>query len=212
MFDRLFSRRRALVLGGAAAFASLPALGAPSRPNPMPEELRKALERDSAMPVLGNPDGDITLTEFTDYNCSYCRKMMRVVGQLIQQDPKLRVVMRDVAVFGEGSDYAARAGLAAAAQGRYWPYHREMMSLRGRADKSTVLRAARAAGLDVARMEREMANDTVRAAVGRSMSLLDHLGLPGTPSFVTGDEGHFGELSLGDLKEMVARARKTLNG
>src|SRR5690606_19454054 len=124
--------------------------------NPMPESLRQALERDPTAPVLGNPQGDITLTEFFDYNCAFCRKMVPTVQRLIGADPQLRVVFREWPVFGEGSDFAARAALASLDQGKYWQFHAALMALRGKVDEASTLRVAREVGLDEARLKRDM--------------------------------------------------------
>ena len=120
-------QRRSLILAGASMMV-LPALGnnvfaAGARSNPMPEELRKSLERDPTSPVLGNPNGDITLTEFFDYNCPFCRKMVDPLHRLISSDNQLRVVFREWPVFGADSEFAARASLASLQQRKYWPFH-----------------------------------------------------------------------------------------
>lgn len=158
------TRRQILTTGAAlAAGTALPTFGqAADRPNPMPDELRKALERDPNAPVLGNPQGDITLTEFFDYNCPFCRKMVGTVQQLISSDSQLRVVYREWPVFGEGSEFAARASLASLDQGKYWPFHAALMAIKGRAVEATVMRAAREVGLDEARLRRDM--DSTRVA------------------------------------------------
>lgn len=178
----------------------------------MPEELREALERDPTAPVLGNPDGDITLTEFFDYNCGFCRRMMPVMQRLIQSDPKLRVVYREIPVFGEGSDFAARASLASLQQGKYWPFHAALMKLRGRAEEPSVLRVAREVGLDEARLKRDMEADSVIRHIAISQELADHMGLLGTPSFIAGDEAMFGQHSLAELQDLIERSRKMLAG
>lgn len=206
------TRRRLLICSAAVGAASaLPVLAQDAdRPNPMPDELRKALERDPNAPVLGNPDGDVTLTEFFDYNCPFCKKMVGTIQQLISSDPGLRVVYREWPVFGEDSEFAARASLASLDQGKYWAFHAEMMTMRGRAVEATVMRAARKVGLDEARLRTDMQSARVDQHIQRSFELADHMGLVGTPSFIAGDEGVFGELSLAELREMIARARAML--
>lgn len=206
----MLDRRTALALG--AAFLALPALPAmaATRDNPMPEELREALERDPNAPVLGNPAGDVTLTEFFDYNCPFCRRMVPVMRQLIGADPKLRLVFREWPIFGEGSDFAARAALASLPQGKYWQMHTGLMALKARAEEATVMRVVRDAGLDEARLRRDMEGEAVLAHLARSQELADHMGLVGTPSFIAGDEGAFGAYTLAEMQGMVARARATL--
>ncbi|AXC51172.1 DsbA family protein [Paracoccus suum] len=203
------TRRHALALIAAASgAAALPA--AAQRANAMPEELRKALERDPGAPVLGNPDGDITLTEFFDYNCPFCRKMLLTMQKLIGADPKLRVVLHEWPVFGEGSEFAARAALASLQQGKYWQMHSGLLSMSGRAEQASVLRVARKVGLDIPRLEKDMQGEAVSAQIDRSIELADHMGLVGTPTLICGDEAVFGENSLADLQALVARGRKTL--
>ena len=210
---------RRLILTGSAAIcvtASLPMLAqsvlaqSADRPNPMPEELRQAIERDPNAPVLGNPDGNITLTEFFDYNCPFCREMVGVVQQLISADPQLRVVYREWPVFGEGSEFAARASLASLRQGKYWPFHAALMGMKDRAAEATVLRVARQIGLDVTRLRADMDRPEVGDHIDSSFQLADHMGLMGTPTFIAGDEAAFGRLSLSEAQDLIARARKTL--
>lgn len=203
---------RRLVLTGAAACASCVALPlrAADRPNPMPEELRQALERDPTAPVLGNPRGDITLSVFFDYNCPHCRKMVAPLGQLIASDPKLRVVYREWPVFGEGSEFAARASLASLETGQYWRFHAALMAMKGRAEEASVMRTARQLGLDEAALRRGMEAETVARHIALSFQLAEHMGLMGTPTFIAGDEGVFGEQSRADLAGLIARGRETL--
>jgi protein-disulfide isomerase len=203
---------RRLVLTGAAACgigAALP-LRAADRPNPMPDELRKALERDPTAPVLGNPEGDITLSVFFDYNCPHCRKMVGPISELISSDPQLRVVYREWPVFGEGSDFAARASLASLETGKYWQFHTGLMAMKGRAEEASVLRVARQLGLDQAALRRGMEAEPVTRHIGLSFQLAEHMGLMGTPTFIAGDEAVFGEQSRADLADLVARGRRTL--
>lgn len=202
---------RRLVLSGGAALgvvAAFPALA--QRDNPMPEELRRALERDPNAPVLGNPQGDVTLTEFFDYNCPFCRKMVPTMQRLIGSDPNLRVVFREWPVFGEGSEFAARAALASLDQGKYWQVHAGLMGMKDRAAEASVMRVLRGLGLDLDRLRADMEAPRVTDHIARSMELADHMGLMGTPTLIAGDEAVFGENSLADLKALVSRARATL--
>lgn len=206
-------QRRHLVLAGASLLA-MPVLGgnalAQERANPMPEELRKSLERDPTAPVLGNPDGDITLTEFFDYNCPFCRKMVESMHRLITSDKNLRVVFREWPVFGEDSEFATRASLASLQQRKYWQMHTAMFRTKGRVTEAATMRAAREVGLDTARLERDMQAEPVERHISMSGMLAEHMGLMGTPTFVAGDEGAFGEYSLDDLRGLVRRARETM--
>lgn len=200
------------LLAQAGALAVLPGLPAwaKDRPNPMPEELRRALERDPTAPVLGNPEGDVTLTEFFDYNCPHCRTMLPLVSDLVRSDPRLRVVYREWPVFGSGSDFAARVSLAALPLGQYWRLHAALMGMRGRAEEATVLRTVRQLGLDEAALVAGMEADAVARHIANSHLLADHMGLMGTPTFICGDEAVFGAITAAELRGLVARGRATL--
>ncbi|SCY89540.1 DsbA family protein [Paracoccus tibetensis] len=188
----------------------LPTVALAARDNPMPEELRQVLEHDPTAPVLGNPNGDVTLTEFFDYNCPFCRKMVDPIHRLILSDPNLRVVFHEWPVFGADSEAAARVSLASLQQGRYWQMHRAMFGIRGRAGADTAMQAAKEAGLDLARLQQDMQAEQVERHITNSFLLGDHMGLMGTPSFIAGDEGAFGEYSLDDMRALIGRARETL--
>ncbi len=196
----------ALALAGAAGLA----LPLRAETNPMPEELRKAIERQPFAPVLGNPDGDITLTEFFDYNCPYCRMDVPVVKKLIAGDPGLRVVFREWPIFGEDSLAAAQVSLATLKQGKYLEFHAAMMAGKGRAGLTSAMRVAKKLGLDTARLKRDMDSAEVTDHIEHSMALADHMGLTGTPTWIAGDGGAFGYMTLGDLQNLVTQARKDL--
>ncbi|WP_042251254.1 DsbA family protein [Paracoccus sp. PAMC 22219] len=200
---------RRFLLASAGAFAAMPAF-AQDRANPMPEELRQALERDPTAPVLGNPQGDITLTEFFDYNCPHCKTMLPVMSDLVRSDPQLRVVLREWPVFGPGSEFAARASLAALPTGNYWRLHAGLLGMRGRAEEATVMRTVRDLGLDEAAIRTGMDGDAVERHITNSHLLGDHMGLMGTPSFICGDEAAFGAMSLEELRALVQRGRRTM--
>lgn len=205
------TRRQTLALGAVLIAApTLAVAQTANRPNPMPEALRKALERDPNAPVLGNPRGDITLTEFFDYNCPFCKKIMPKMQQLISADPGLRVVFREWPVFGEGSDFAARAALAALAQGKYWQMHSGLMQMRDRAAEPSVMRVVRKLGLDEAKLRADMQSDRVSSHIATSFELADHMSLAGTPTLIAGDDAVFGDQSLDDIQALIAKARKML--
>lgn len=201
--------RRNLIGGAAAVLAAgsaLPAL-AETSDNPMPPELRQALERDPDAPVLGNPRGRITLTEFFDYNCGFCRQNAPIMEKLILADPDLRVVFREWPVFGEGSLFAAQASLASLQQGKYWAFHRHLMAMRGRATEATVIRTAEETGLDIDRLRADMHAPLVQRHITRSLELAEHMGLLGTPTFIAGDEGRFGLQTQDQLASWIASLR-----
>ncbi|MFH5773154.1 DsbA family protein [Paracoccus sp. NGMCC 1.201697] len=199
--------RGGLLVAGAFATGALPAI---ARDNPMPEDLRKALEHAPNTPVLGNAKGDITLTEFFDYNCPYCRTSVKDVHALIAQDKTLRVVFHEWPVFGEGSVFSSKASLAALKQGKYWQFHTALMAIDGKADQASATAVAKQVGLDMERLLADMESSEVLSHIDQSMLLADHMGLTGTPTFIAGDEGLFGKQSLSQLRGLVSRGRATL--
>ncbi len=172
------------------------------------ENQRDLIERDPNAPVLGNPDGDVTIVEFFDYNCPYCKRVAPIVKQLIEDDPNIRLVYREWPILGEGSVFAARAALAARKQGKYEEFHWAMMNLRGRAEEATVMRVAAQIGLDTEQLRKDMNDPEVQDHIQLSMALAQALGFNGTPSFVIGDALVPGFVERERLEAYVAEARK----
>ena len=166
---------------------------------------RAAME-DGA-PVMGNPDGDVTVVEFLDYNCGYCKRAIGEVRALMEADPGVRLVVREWPILSEGSVVAARAALAADRQGRYAEMHEALMAL-PRADEETVMQTAERLGLDMARLEADMADPAVDAHFDRSHELTRAFGFSGTPSFVIGDELVPGAVPMDTMRAMVEAARE----
>lgn len=168
---------------------------------------RQLLERDPNAPVLGNPDGDVTVVEFFDYNCPYCRRVKPEVKAMIEADQNIRLVYREWPILGDGSVFASRATLAARAQGKYEEFHWAMMELKGRANEASVLRVAQEVGLDIEKLREDMEAPEVQEHIDTSMRLTRALGFNGTPSFVIGDNLVAGFVERAELEEHVADAR-----
>ena len=151
--------------------------------------------------VLGNPNGSRTLVEFTDYGCTFCRRSVADVEALVAADPELRVVIREWPIF-DGSEGAARMALAAAKQGRFAAFHRAMFAA-GQPSPEAVAEAARSAGLDMARAERDAASPEVDAELATTRDLAQRLGFSGTPSWVAGDEVVEGAVGRDALAEAL---------
>ena len=161
--------------------------------------------------VLGNPQGDVTMVEFFDYNCSYCRRALADMIELMKADPKLRVVLKEFPVLGEASTEAAQVSIAVHMQDpsgkKYLEFHHKLLTTRGQADRARALAVAKEIGLDMARLQKDMARDEVRATLEESFRLGDALGLNGTPSYVIGSEIIIGAVGLAALREKVNTAR-----
>ena len=155
--------------------------------------------------VLGNPDGGVTLVEFTDYGCGFCRMSRDHVETLIAANPDLRVVIREWPIF-EGSDAAARMALAAARQGKFAAFH-DAMFAQGSPSEAGIERAARAAKLDMAAAKRTVSSRAVQAELARNTDLARALGFGGTPSWVVGEQVFEGAIGVEGLQEAIDAAR-----
>ena len=151
--------------------------------------------------VLGNPDGSKVLVEFADYNCGYCRQSMVDVERLIEEDPELKVVMREFPIFN-GSEMAARMALAAAKQGKYAEFHRAMFE-RAPATPENINAAAVAAGLDMDQALQDGTSEEIELELARTQALAQQLGFAGTPSWVTGDQAFEGAVGYNGLKSAI---------
>ena len=164
--------------------------------------------------VLGNPQGDVTMVEFFDYNCGYCKRALSDMMEMMKKDSKLRVVLKEFPVLGEGSVEAARVAVAARMQDatgkKYLDFHQKLLGARGSIGRAQALAAAKDAGFDMARMEKDMAGDEPKATIEESFKLADALGLSGTPSYVVGPQSPqvlIGAVGLPNLQEKVNAAR-----
>ena len=158
-------------------------------------------------PVLANADGDVTVVEFLDYNCPYCKRAMDEVDALIASDPNVRLVVREWPILGEGSVIAARAALAARKQNRYKEMHEALMNL-DRADEASVMRTAESLGLDMERLVADMSDPAINAHFDRSHELAQSLGFSGTPSYIVGEELLPGVVPVDGLRAFVEQARE----
>jgi protein-disulfide isomerase len=161
--------------------------------------------------VLGNKDGDVTFVEFFDYNCGYCKRAMADMLDLLKNDPKLKVVLKEFPVLSEGSVEAAKVAVAVRMQDptgkKYLDFHQKLLGGRGPADKARALAAAKDAGLDVARIEKDLASPEVKSTIEENFKLAEDMGLNGTPSYVIGKQIVVGAVGLDGLKEKIGMAR-----
>jgi protein-disulfide isomerase len=155
----------------------------------------------------GARDGDVTLVEFFDYNCPYCRLSHPDVERLLKEDKKLKVVYRDLPVLGDASREAALASLSAAEQGRYRRFYTWMFRDKARVSTQKTIQGVRAAGLNEVRTARDMKSARLEAEIEKNLRLGGALGLTGTPSYVIGDRILSGAVGYDELKQAVAEAR-----
>jgi protein-disulfide isomerase len=170
--------------------------------------IREAVATPFPGAVLGNPRGTVTLVEFTDFACTYCRQSVAEVEQLVAANPDLRVVVRELPILSPQSADAAKMALAAAEQGKYPAFHRAMFAA-GRPSPETIAAAAQAAGLDMERARRTLADPRLETELARNVDFARQLGFNGTPSWIAGDRLLSGAVGKDKLGEAIAAARKS---
>jgi protein-disulfide isomerase len=161
--------------------------------------------------TVGNPQGDVTLVEFFDYNCGYCRRALSDLMTIMKDDGKLRVVLKEFPVLGPGSVEAAQVAIAVRMQDptgkKYLEFHQKLLGGRGQADRARALAVAKDVGLDMTRLEKDMASDEVKKTIDENLKLAETLGMNGTPSYVVGSEVVVGAVGLESLEQKVNTAR-----
>lgn len=161
----------------------------------------------AADPELGNPKGDVTLVEFFDYRCGYCKSVFPMLMDTLAKDSSLRLVMKELPVLGDDSVLAAHWALAAKEQGKYKEMHLALMKFRGNLTVDSLRKIAKENGMDVDRLEKAAQSDAVTAQLRKNMELASALGIGGTPAFVIGDTLVPGALEQRSLLAMIEKAR-----
>jgi protein-disulfide isomerase len=161
--------------------------------------------------VLGNKDGDVTFVEFFDYNCGYCKRAMSDMLDLMKNDTKLKVVLKEFPVLSQGSVEAAQVAVAVRMQDptgkKYLDFHQKLLGGRGAADKARALAVAKDVGLDMTKLEKDMASPEAKATIEENFKLAEDMGMNGTPSYVIGKQVVIGAVGLDGLKEKISQAR-----
>ena len=174
-------------------------------------EQRRAIFSSPRGVKLGNAEGDVTLVEFFDYNCGYCKRAMSDMLDLMKSDPKLKVVLKEFPVLGEGSVEAAQVAVAVRMQDKsgkkYIDFHTKLLGGRGPADKARALAVAKEAGFDMARLEKDMESEEVKRTLEENFKLAEAMGMNGTPSYVIGKQVVVGAVGLAGLQEKISLAR-----
>ncbi len=159
--------------------------------------------------VLGNPKGDVTLVEFFDYNCGFCKRALGDLQTLLKTDKNLRVIIKEYPILSAGSFEAAKVSLAAAKQGNYMKFHTALLSARGQADGKKALKLAAKLGLDMKRLKADMKTPETMASLASVQNLAQKLGINGTPAYIIDDAIIPGAVGIGSLRRQIAKIRKT---
>jgi protein-disulfide isomerase len=174
-------------------------------------EHKEELFNSARQVTLGNPEGDVTMVEFFDYNCGYCKRALDDMTTLLKTDPKLRIVLKEMPVLSQGSLEAAQVAAALTMQDktgkRYLDFHLKLLGGRGQADKARALAVAKEVGADMQRLEKDMASAEIKLALQESMKLAEAFSIQGTPSYVIGNEVLVGAVGLKELQAKINSAR-----
>jgi protein-disulfide isomerase len=170
----------------------------------------KEIFRPAASPVVGNAKGDVTVLEFFDYNCGYCKRAFGDVARLVEQDGQVKLIMKELPILSKGSEEAAKVALAAKMQGKYWEFHRAMIEAPGQASEASALRIAEKLKLDMAKLKKDMVSAAVKKEIDDTRALAQKLGIQGTPHFFVGDRIIPGapENLYERMSKLVAEVRK----
>jgi protein-disulfide isomerase len=171
------------------------------------ERSRELLD-DPTAPIAGNPKGDVTIVEFFDYRCPYCKQVEPALEALLKEDHELRIVYKELPILGKDSIYAARVALAARKQAKYDKFHTEMMATKGQIDEKVILQVAADSGLDVEQVKSDMPAAEIDDIIKRNYDLAQALDIHGTPAFVIGGELVAGAIDIETMKRRIAAARK----
>jgi protein-disulfide isomerase len=173
---------------------------------------RNDLYNDPDAQIGGNPKGDVTIVEFFDYRCPYCKQVQPLLEGLLDSDRKLRIVYKEFPILGPASTYASKLALAARAQGKYDAFHRAMMDTKGNIDQAVVDQVAVSVGIDLAKAKARMGTPAIEAVIKKELALADAINVNGTPAFVIAGKLYPGAMTLDELKSAIAAARKAHAG
>jgi protein-disulfide isomerase len=172
-------------------------------------ERRQELLDDPTAPIAGNPKGDVTIVEFFDYRCPYCKQVEPALEALLKEDHELRIVYKELPILGKDSVYATRVALAARKQAGYDKFHAAMMAAKGQIDEKVILQVAADSGLDVERLKSDMPASEIDDIIKRNYDLAQALDIRGTPAFVIGGELVPGAIDIETMKRKIAAVRKS---
>lgn len=165
------------------------------------------LQRDAADPVMGNPEGKITIVEFFDYNCGYCKRVFPSIMQLIKEDNDVRVVFKEKPSLGQTSFFASKAALAAKKQGKYFEMHKALMNSKGRISEAKVMKIAQDIGLDTDKLSKDLDSAEINEVIKKNAQLGGKIGVRGVPAIIIEEQYFPGAMPLEAMKEEIAKIR-----
>ncbi len=179
-----------------------------NRQQQMLSQFKGEIENDGYSYVAGNPDGDVTIVEFFDYRCGYCKKVYADLMNVVKEDGNIRLVLKEFPILGDASVLGARAVMAAENQGKYMEFHSALMELRGNITETRIMAMAAQFDMDAEKLAADMKSEDITSKIRRTYDLAQALSITGTPAFVIGDQLAPGAIPAGRLKQLVAEARE----
>lgn len=167
----------------------------------------EAIFKSAADPVAGNPKGDVTVIEFMDYNCGWCKKAVGEVAGIVESDKNVKVVFKEFPIFGPGSEFAARAAIAASKQGKYWDLHQALFKHDGPVNEEVTRQLAQDVGVDMAKLETDMQDKSVVETIAANQALAQAMAINGTPAFIVDDKVFPGFVQSEELVKAIADVR-----
>lgn len=182
------------------------------------EKAKQAIEKhndffkSADVPSIGNPDGDITMVEFFDYHCGYCKRALPDVTTLHKNDPDVHIVFVEFPILSPESELAAKAALGAHQQDKYFAFHQALMETRGKLDEDKIMELAEETGLDTDALAEYIASDDAAAAINKNKQLARSIGVTGTPAFLINDNFMPGAVGLARMTEVIKKEREQAEG
>lgn len=167
----------------------------------------KALDQRGNLATAGNPEGDITIVEFFDYNCGYCSRALEEIETLLEDDDNIRVIFMDMPILGPPSLEASKWSLAAQKQGKYWDYHRAIMNFEGPKDEDSLSKLAKELGLDVDQLKKDKDSEDIAAQLNKNIEEAQALNIRGTPGFIIDGKISPGYIPAAEMKRIIKEAR-----
>jgi len=171
------------------------------------KEMSAKLKDNKDVPAAGNPNGDVLVVEFFDYNCGYCKKAYPEVQELLKSDKNVRVVFFDMPILGPESYTASKWALAAAKQNKYWEFHQAVMGHQGALDDSVLEKAAKDVGIDMTKLKKDIDDPSIEATIKDHLKMAQDMKIQGTPGFMIGEQIFRGYIPLDQMKDAVKTAR-----
>jgi protein-disulfide isomerase len=170
---------------------------------------RQEILNPSEGTIIGNTRGDVTVVEFFDYNCGYCKQMYQSMAEILKEDPKVRLVLKEYPILGASSVNAAKAALASRKQGKYAEFHTALISYKGSLSDSVIMVIAQNVGIDAKKLQEDMKDPAITDILIKNHSLADDLGVDGTPQVIVDGEFLPGAVPKAQLMQAIAKARKS---